>query len=902
MSFISNIFGDANQKEINRLKFLVNKINALEPEMEQLKDSDFPTKTAEYKDRIKNNESLDNLLPEAFALCREASKRAIGQRHYDVQLMSGITLHEGKISEQRTGEGKTLSATLPLYLNALSGKGSHLVTVNDFLAKFQAQWMGRIYDFLGMTVASIEHDRSYLYTKEPHLSKEDPDEIVDDTWQNLRLISRHDAYYADITYGTNNEFGFDYLRDNMAVDLRQLNQRELNFAIVDEVDSILIDEARTPLIISAPAEESGSDYQRFAQIIKNLKPEKDFDMDEKARTIAIKDDGIQTVEQSLSMDNLYAPENIRLVHHLEEALKAEFLFKRDKDYVVKDGEVMIVDEFTGRLMPGRRYSEGLHQAIEAKEGVAVQRESNTLATISFQNFFRMYKKLAGMTGTAATEAEEFYKIYKLDVTVIPTNREMVRIDHQDKIYKTEEAKTQAIIEEVRGRNEKGQPVLIGTISVAKNEELARLLKMAGIPHNVLNAKRHQQEAKIVAQAGRVGAVTLATNMAGRGVDIILGGTPPGNVKVQNSNIKIKADNKNAKTEEVGLEKLNKGERMMEDWEKEHSQVLELGGLFVIGTERHEARRIDNQLRGRAGRQGDPGESQFFVSMEDDLMRIFGGDRLKNMMDRLGLPDDVPIENKFVSRSIEGAQKKVEGHNFDIRKHLVEYDDVANKQREVIYKKRRQILAGKGRDSQGKDVDLHNEISELLGDEAVSYEKKMAQADKGAVAEIEKRVYLRTIDMLWIEHLNTMDYLRHSIGLKGYGQKDPLVEYKQEAYNIFQRLLRNIDAEVSEMLLKIEVRALPAAPVQAPQQVQEIGAKPENSGQVFRVMANEPKLAGQANGATSQGAGGVMLTVRKKKSGKTISQSLSSGYMGQKVGRNDKCPCGSNKKFKKCHGR
>jgi len=896
MSFISNIFGDANQKEIYRLQLLVGKINSLEPKMVKLADSDFPQKTQEFKDRIKNNESLDNLLPEAFALCREASKRAIGQRHYDVQLMSGITLHEGKIAEQRTGEGKTLSATLPLYLNALSGKGSHLVTVNDFLAKFQAQWMGRIYDFLGLTVASIEHDRSYLYTKEPYQPKEDSDEFIDDTWQNLRPISRRDGYYADITYGTNNEFGFDYLRDNMAVDLRQLNQRKLNFAIVDEVDSILIDEARTPLIISVPAEESGSDYQRFAQIIKNLQPEKDFDIDEKARTIAIKDSGIQVVEQALRMDNLYAPENIHLVHHLEEALKAEFLFKRDKDYVVKDGEVMIVDEFTGRLMPGRRYSEGLHQAIEAKEGVVVQCESNTLATISFQNFFRMYDKLAGMTGTAATEAEEFYKIYKLDVTVIPTNREMIRIDHQDKIYKTEEAKVQAIIEEVRERNENGQPVLIGTISVEKNEQLARQLKVAGIPHNVLNAKKHQQEAKIVAQAGRVGAVTLATNMAGRGVDIILGGTPP---KI-NSKPKTQSLKSENKENTIGLEKLGSDKRTMEEWEKEHSQVLELGGLYVIGTERHEARRIDNQLRGRAGRQGDPGESQFFVSMEDDLMRIFGGARLKNMMDRLGLPDDMPIENKFVSRSIEGAQKKVEGHNFDIRKHLVEYDDVANKQREVIYKKRRQILAGKGRDRQGKDVELNTEILELLGDEAENYEQKMSQADLGAVAEIEKRVYLRTIDMLWIEHLNTMDYLRHSIGLKGYGQKDPLVEYKQEAYNIFQRLLGDIDAEVSEMLLKIEVRALLQAPIQAPPKISHIGA--ETQGNAFREAVDKSKSETQNQETTSQSSSGVTLTVRKRKSGETISQSSSGGYMGQKVGRNEKCPCGSGKKYKKCHGR
>ncbi|TSC92822.1 MAG: preprotein translocase subunit SecA [Candidatus Berkelbacteria bacterium Licking1014_7] len=908
MKFLSAIFGDANQKELKRLQKIVEQINFLEPEMENLADSDFLRKTQEFKEQIKNGKSLEEILPQAFALVREASKRSIGQRHYDVQIMAGIALHEGKIAEQKTGEGKTLSATLALYLNALNSKGSHLITVNDFLAKFQAQWMGQIYDFLGLTVSSIEHDKSYIFSREI-VEKKDDDEFSDHTWDHLRPCSRSEAYQADITYGTNNEFGFDFLRDNMAVDKSQISQRDLHFAIVDEVDSILIDEARTPLIISAPTVESSADYQRFSQIVKNLKIDEDFTLDEKARTAAILDAGIEKVEQALSVKNLYDTENLRLVHHLEEALKAQFLFHRNKDYVVKDDEVLIVDEFTGRLMPGRRYSEGLHQAIEAKEGVNIQRESDTLATISFQNFFRMYEKLSGMTGTAATEAEEFYKIYKLDVVVVPTHREMIRVDKSDKIYKTTESKYNAIIDEIKKRHQLGQPILIGTISVEKNEELARLLRRVGIKHNILNAKKHQREAKVIAQAGRIGAVTVATNMAGRGVDIILGGTPPtisqkSKVKSQKSKVKSQKSK-----QDIGIEKLGQDNRSIEEWEKESKRVKELSGLFVIGTERHEARRIDNQLRGRSGRQGDLGESQFFVSMEDDLMRIFGGDRLKNMMDRLGLPDNLPIQNKVISRSIESAQKKVEGHNFDIRKHLVEYDDVANKHREVIYQKRRQILNLKGKNNAGEVVNLHTEVLELLGEKKNEYIKKFENVPSEALCELEKRVYLRVIDTFWIGHLNTMDHLRHSIGLKGYGQKDPLVEYKQAAYHIFQRLLKDIEDEVGQVLLRIEIQSAPPAPVEPFDQTRRISQQraEQSLEQNFNERNNDDE-SGQFGQKTDAVNSDVVVTVRKKGNDNVMSQTVLRPPGAKKIGRNEPCPCGAKKpdgrpkKYKHCHGR
>ncbi len=857
LGFLGKIF-DSNEKVIGQLKSTVDKINSLETEYQKLTDNQLKEKTAEFKDRLAKEETLDDILPEAFAAVREASKRTIGQRHFDVQLIGGIVLHQGKIAEMKTGEGKTLVATLPLYLNALEGKGAHLVTVNDYLARFHCAWMGPIYDKLGLKTAVINHESSFLFT--PNKRDVDPISIE---YENLLPISRKEAYAADITYGTNNEFGFDYLRDNMVQSLEQMVQRDLNYAIVDEVDSILIDEARTPLIISAPAEESASLYRQFAMMVPKLKDKEDYTVDEKMHSVTLTDEGMKKIEGMLGLENIYDTRSIQLVHHLEEALIAHALYKRDKNYVVKDGEVIIVDEFTGRLMPGRRYSEGLHQAIEAKEGVEVQRESDTLATISFQNLFRMYKKLAGMTGTAETEAEEFYKIYKLDVVIIPTNKSMVRKDLQDQIYKSEDAKFNAVALEIQKRSEAGQPVLVGTISIEKSEKLSRMLKRTGVKHEVLNAKHHEREAKIIAQAGRPGNVTVATNMAGRGVDIILGGAP--------------------------FEK------------QEYEKVVKAGGLHVLGTERHEARRIDNQLRGRAGRQGDPGTSQFYVSMDDDLMRIFGGDRMKNLMSTLRMPDDVPIEHSMISRSIESAQKKVEGHNFDIRKHLVEYDDVANKHRQAIYSKRRKILEG---------GDIHQEILDLMDDEArKDYETKYNKTGKETMDNVERLVYLRSIDTMWIEHLNAMDLLREGIGLRGYGQRDPLVEYKAESYALFQRLLGNINAQVVEILLKAEIQPQPrslAVEQQPARAMQMRGADEQMAAGTFGDVEQEsaataaPAIeSAPAPSSPPVSSSGVEVTVRKR--GEAIS-TTSSGGIFPKVGRNDPCPCGSGKKYKKCHGK
>ena len=648
MSFFSKIMGDPNQRVINDLKPLVNSINKIEKEVGELSDTKLKEKTGDFKRRIIKGEKLDDILPEAYAVAREAIKRTVKQRAYDVQLMAAIVLHQGKIAEQKTGEGKTLSSVIAIYLNALEGKGAHIITVNDYLAKRDTGWYGVALNLLGLKVACITHEQAFILDTEYS-----EDNVIDERLEHLKPVERKEAYLADITYGTNNEFGFDYLRDNMVPSLEHMVQRSLHFAIVDEVDSILIDEARTPLIISAPAEGLTDKYYQFSKLVDKLEEGNDFNIDEKMRASTLTEVGIGKMEKMLGIDNIYEAEGIETVHHIEQALKAKTLFKKDRDYVVKEGEVVIVDEFTGRLMFGRRYSEGLHQAIEAKEGVEIKKESQTMATITFQNYFRLYKKLAGMTGTAATEAEEFHKIYELEVVEIPTNELMVREDKQDSIYKTAHGKYMAIIREIKIRHEMGQPVLVGTISIEKNELLSQMLEREGIEHNLLNAKNHEKEATTISQAGKSGAVTVATNMAGRGVDIILGGSPliP----------------------------------------EEQKKIIELGGLHVIGTERHESRRIDNQLRGRAGRQGDPGSSQFFVSMEDDLMRIFGSDRMKSMMDRLGVPEDMPIENKLITRSIESAQKKVESHNFDIRKHLVEYDDVINKHREVIYRKRRELL-------------------------------------------------------------------------------------------------------------------------------------------------------------------------------------------------------------------
>ncbi|OGD56971.1 preprotein translocase subunit SecA [Candidatus Berkelbacteria bacterium RBG_13_40_8] len=863
LNFLSKIFG-SNEGVVRKMQPEVDKINGLEKEIEKLSDDQLKDKTKEFKERLNppagGGETLDDLLPEAFACVREAAKRTISQRHFDVQLVGGIVLHQGKIAEMKTGEGKTLVATLPLYLNALEGKGVHLVTVNDYLAKFHAQWMGPIYHKLGLSCAAIEHDKSWIYNPKDSDVEEHAE---DQTWKNLWEISRKDAYAADITYGTNNEFGFDYLRDNMVQSLEQMVQRDVNYAIVDEVDSILIDEARTPLIISAPAEESASLYRQFAMLVPQLKAKEDYEVDEKMRAVTLTDAGMDKIEKLLSIKEIYSQESINLVHHLEEALIANVLYKKDKDYVVKDGEVVIVDEFTGRLMPGRRYSEGLHQAIEAKEGVEVQRESDTLATISFQNLFRMYKKLAGMTGTASTEAEEFWKIYKLDVVEIPTNEPCIRKDSQDQIYKSEEAKFNAVVKEITERNKTGQPVLIGTISIEKSEKLSRMLKRNGIKHEVLNAKHHEREAKIIAQAGRSGAVTVATNMAGRGVDIILGGTP--------------------------LE------------EKKHNEVTKSGGLHIIGTERHEARRIDNQLRGRAGRQGDPGSSQFFVSMDDDLMRIFGGDRMKNLMERMRLPDDMPIEHSLISRSIESAQKKVEGHNFDIRKHLVEYDDVANKHRQTIYGKRKKILESES---------VHEDVIALMDEEAKKeYLEKYERVGEQVMNQIEKMVYLRSIDTMWIDHLNAMDALREGIGLRGYGQREPLVEYKAEAYGLFQRLMGNIDSQVVEILLKADIRPEPVTIERQPMRnLQMQGASETAAAGTFENVAQEaePSAPISQMGESRSNKGGVEVTVRQKSSSPT--PSTTSGNFFGKVGRNDPCPCGAKKpdgrpvKYKHCHGK
>ncbi|MDP2586517.1 MAG: preprotein translocase subunit SecA [Candidatus Komeilibacteria bacterium] len=896
MSILSKILGDGNARYLKTLEPIIAKINSLEQEFESFSNSQFPEKTEEFKARLQKGESLDDLLPEAFALAREAGRRTLKQRHYDVQLIGGIVLHKGQIAEMKTGEGKTLVATLPVYLNALSAKGVHLITVNDYLARRDSVWMGQIYSFLGLSVACIQHESAFMYdaayVAPPEVEQErDLGVVVNENF--LRPVSRHEAYLADITYGTNNEFGFDYLRDNMVPDLSQMVQRELNFAIVDEVDSILIDEARTPLIISGAAEESTEKYRLFAKLVKTLTAVEDYNIDEKMRAVALTENGIEKIEHALGVKNIYEAGGVATVHHLESALKAETLFKRDKDYVVKDDEVLIVDEFTGRLMHGRRYSEGLHQAIEAKEGVKVQRESVTMATVTFQNFFRLYKKLAGMTGTAATESEEFSKIYKLDVTVIPTNKPLLRKDGNDLIYKTEQGKFKAVIEEIKTRQKAGQPTLVGSISIEKNELLSELLSREGVKHEILNAKNHEREAQIIAQAGKKGSVTLATNMAGRGVDIILGGHPY--------------------NQELAEE------------------VRSLGGLHVIGTERHESRRIDNQLRGRSGRQGDPGSSRFFVSLDDDLMRIFGSERIKSVMTTLKVPDDMPIENGLISKSLESAQKKVEGHNFDTRKHLVEYDDVINKHREVIYKKRREILElAQNQNGEGKSSKtiiqtyLSNELSEVLnvhalGDNPEAWnieevvetvnaispltddEKQIIKDQTSAEAlrqfllewfdkkydsmataiasqdqftgqvdpmrRLEKSLLLQTIDTLWIEHLEAIDHLRTGIGLRGYGQRDPLVEYKAESYKLFKTLLSLIQNQVVYTIFKIGQAAALAQSPMAKAQLKFQGAQKTLGNSGSNPVANAPK-----------------------------------------VGRNDPCPCGAKKsdnepiKFKHCHGR
>ncbi len=866
------IFGDSSERAVKKLRPVVERINALESQFEKLSEGELRAKTDEFKRRLEQEE-MDDILPEAFAAVREAAKRTLKQRHFDVQLMGGIVLHQGKIAEMKTGEGKTLVATLPAYLNALAGEGVHIVTVNDYLARRDTAWMGPIYHLLGVSVACLQHESAYLY--DPNVDNENP------SLKYLRPISRREAYQADITYGTNNEFGFDYLRDNMALDLSQTVQRKLHYAIVDEVDNILIDEARTPLIISGPAQEPVQLYSTLAKIVPRLRPEEDYTVEEKTRTVTLTEEGVDKLEGWLKLDNMYAPENYHLVHYVENALKAHVLYKRDREYVVRDGQVVIVDEFTGRLMFGRRYSEGLHQAIEAKEGVKVQQESITYATITLQNYFRMYEKLAGMTGTAATEAEEFYKIYGLDVVVIPTHRPMIRQDLDDLIYKTEEGKFRAVAKDIEENHRKGRPVLVGTTSIEKSERLSQLLARRGVPHQVLNAKHHEKEAMIVAQAGRPGAVTVATNMAGRGTDIILGGNL------------------------AGLD------ISQEQWQKDHDLVVSLGGLYVIGTEHHEARRIDNQLRGRSGRQGDPGTTRFYASLEDDLMRRFGGDRIKAFMNWAGVDEDTPLENKLVTKALGSAQVKVEAYHFDIRKHLLDYDDVLNRHREVIYAERRKVLEGVDlkanilamlkREIQeilndflvGKDPDNWNVkglLSELqtifplpkelkdreslvrfsrdeIEQQLQEYAERLYQEREEAMGPqnmrlLERLVMLRAIDTHWVQHLTAMENLRQGVGLHAYGQRDPLTMYKTEGHRMFEELKARIQRDVVHTIYRVAIQASAAAP-----------AKPD--GAKASPMA---AVMGSARGNREPVAAGA-----------------------HKVGRNDPCPCGSGKKYKRCHG-
>ncbi len=887
-SVLKKIFGTKNERELKRLGPLVEEIKALEDSLSSLSDDRLKNKTEEFRERLQSSETYDDILVEAFAVVREASKRTIGLKHFDVQLIGGIVLHEGTIAEMKTGEGKTLAATLPVYLNALDGRGVHVVTVNDYLAKRDAQWMGPVYHFLGLSVGAIQHDTSFRYN--PDYRSEDK------RLDFLMECSRKDAYMADITYGTNNEFGFDFLRDNMKYDFTEFAQRELNYAIVDEVDSILIDEARTPLIISGPSEESTDKYYKINRIIPKLKNESDFTIDEKAKNIILTEEGALEVEKLLNVENLFDPVNIEFVHHVLQGLKAHNLFKLDRDYVVKDGEVVIVDEFTGRLMPGRRWSDGLHQAIEAKEGVKIASENQTLASITFQNYFRMYNKLAGMTGTADTEAEEFAKIYNLDVMVIPTNQIMRRQDHPDVIYKTRDAKYRAVINEIEECNKKNQPVLVGTISIETSEFLSKELKKRKIPHSVLNAKFHEKEAEIVTQAGRSGAVTIATNMAGRGTDIVLGGNPIGVAREI-----LKGRSNYSEEEWTGAM-----EEALKLCSLDREKVLEAGGLFILGTERHEARRIDNQLRGRSGRQGDPGASRFYISLEDDLMRIFGSDKISGLMGRLGMDEDVPIEHKMVSKALENAQKRVEAHNFDIRKHLLEYDDVMNKQRTEIYLYRADILSLENMTDRvidmSKDVaddilertcpdnaypenwdwdTLYDSFYGTFGiqkerlkkgvDQSKSkdslkdffykqveeaFREKESETGHDIMRYLERNILLQIVDVQWKDHLLAMDHLKEGIGLRGYGQKDPLVEYKREAFDMFEDMTYRISTEFLSRIFKVQVHT------------------DENA---FRMrMPSRPLIFNRGEASSQQ-------PLRK----------------GKKTGRNEPCPCGSGKKYKKC---
>lgn len=889
LKFLEKIVNGYNEREIKKLRPIVDKVLDLEDKIKSLSDGDLKAKTTEFKERVAGGESLDDILPEAFAVVREASDRTLGMKHFPVQVMGGIVLYQGKIAEMKTGEGKTLVATLPAYLNALSGEGVHIVTVNDYLAKRDREWMGKIFEFLGLKVGLIQHD-------------------MDDE-------KRKEAYAADITYGTNNEYGFDYLRDNMVIYKNQAVQRKLSYAIVDEVDSILIDEARTPLIISGMGTESTDKYYKADRFIRTLKPE-DYSIDEKANTATLSDSGEHKAEQYFKIDNLADIDNMEIDHHIIQALRAHTLMKKDIDYIVKDGEVVIVDEFTGRLMLGRRYSDGLHQAIEAKEGVKIQNENKTLATITFQNYFRMYDKLAGMTGTAKTEEDEFREIYGLDVVVVPTDRPMIRDDRSDVIYKTVNAKYNAIVDEIEKVHKKGQPVLVGTISIEKSEILSSLLKKKGIPHQVLNAKYHDKEAEIIAQAGRKGTVTIATNMAGRGTDIMLGGNPESIAKQKMREQGFDADVINmasgyAKTDDPDIQNARKVYKAIYEEEKkecdeEHDEVVNLGGLYIIGSERHEARRIDNQLRGRSGRQGDPGASRFYVSLEDDLMRLFGSDKVRGIMDNLGVEEDMPLENNMLTKQIESAQKKVEGNNFDMRKRVLQFDDVMNKQREVIYGERKKVLDEENLRENilsmaeaivDESIEIYTANSKLPEEwdydglfknletyflpkgsivvedkeevtkeglkEAImevaekQYKKKEEEVGEANMRELERVVLLRVIDSKWMEHIDAMDDLRDGIGLRAYGQADPVAEYQKEGFEMFQDLVRSIQEDTVKLLYHVSLQE------EAPKRQQVIKPKNDNT--------NTP----------------VQQPVKND---------------GKKIGRNDPCPCGSGKKYKNCCGR
>ena len=866
LNFLTKVFGSKNERELKKLQPVVEIINALEPEIQAMSDVQLKNQTTLFRERFKKGESLDDMLPEAFATVREASVRTLGMRHFDVQLIGGMVLHQGKIAEMKTGEGKTLVSTLPTYLNAIGGRGVHIITVNDYLAKRDTEWMGQIYNFLGLSVGTVLHGL-------------DDDE-------------RQDAYGADITYGTNNEFGFDYLRDNMKFHRDSLVQRELSFAIVDEVDSILIDEARTPLIISGPAEKSTDLYYQVNKIIPGLKKEEDFAIDEKARTVVLTEEGVAKAEKKLRVDNIYDQKHIELLHHVNQALKAHTLFKRDVDYIVKKGEVIIVDEFTGRLMPGRRYSEGLHQALEAKEDVRIENENQTLATITFQNYFRMYDKLAGMTGTADTEAAEFSKTYNLDVIIVPTNRHMDRTDYPDMIYKTRREKFEAVLDEIEVLHKKGQPVLVGTISIDVSEDLSKKLQRRGIPHTVLNAKHHEKEAEIISMAGRKGGVTISTNMAGRGTDILLGG------------------NWEAQTAKLDSPMQEEIDEIRALWQKEHDAVVAADGLHIIGTERHESRRIDNQLRGRAGRQGDPGSSRFYLALEDDLLRIFGGDRITGAMEWIGMEEGEPIEHNWISKAIENAQAKVEGRNFDIRKQLLEYDDVMNQQREVIYQQRREALSGGNlRDSVEAMISEKSEdIADTFADETVLaeewdlkgvkdavfkqfnfrlridnnildglnsdglaqmisdaanevYDEKEEEVGSHELRELERIIMLQTVDSLWKDHLLSMDHLKEGIGLRGYAQQNPLIVYKKEGFEMFQNMIDRVKEETMNILFRVQVSE--------PQRMSEL-MQPEEKKLIYSGDVEE----------------------KKRKPVKRAEK---------KIGRNAPCPCGSGKKYKKCCG-